>query len=230
MLIQLQRKINYFFRNAELLKCALTHKSFAHESSGTDNEKLEFFGDSIIGMLVNEYLYKRFQDYSEGKLSTVKATVVSKPTLARRAVELEMGKYILLGKGEETSNGRTKPSILANAFEALVAAIYLDSNLEECRNFVVNQLKGEIEEANNKGYGRDCKGMLQEYVQSEYGVIPSYRVVSAEGPEHKKCFKVIVTLKGAIQGKGKGASKKEAEKSAALDAWEHVCKQELRIK
>ncbi len=224
MLIQLQEKINYFFRSPELLKCALTHKSFAHESAATDNEKLEFLGDSIIGMLINEYLYKRFQDYSEGKLSSVKAAVVSKPTLARRAMELELGKYVLLGKGEEASNGRAKPSILANAFEALVAAIYLDSNLEECRKFVLNQLKAEIEEVNNKGYGRDCKGMLQEYVQSEYGVIPDYRVVSTEGPEHKKYFEVIVKLKGVIRGRGKGVSKKEAEKAAALDAWEQICK------
>lgn len=223
-LFNLQEKIHYSFNDLGFLEHALTHKSFVHESGGADNEKLEFLGDSIIGMLVNEYLYQRFPEYSEGELSTIKAVVVSKPILARRAGELELGEYLLLGKGEKASGGRMRPSILANAFEALVAAIYLDSNLEESRLFVRKQLKDEIETVNGKDQGRDYKCMLQEYAQSEYGLIPDYHVMSASGPAHKKSFSVTVTLRGIIWGNGKGASKKQAEKDAARTAWQYVCR------
>ncbi len=225
-LARLERKAGYSFTNPELLSHALTHKSFVHESGGTDNEKLEFFGDSIIAMIVNEYLYQQFPDYAEGKLSTIKAAVVSKPILARRAEELQLGKYLLLGKGEDAGGGRTRPSILANAFEALSAAIYLDSGLTECRQFLLDQLKAEIETVNGKRQGRDHKCMLQEYAQSEYGFIPNYHVVSTNGPEHKKSFEVTVSLRNTGWGKGKGTSKKEAEKSAARDAWEYICRQQ----
>ena len=221
-LIQLQGKINYLFKTPNLLDCALTHKSFVNEVGGTENEKMEFLGDAIIGMLISEYLYTRFPDYPEGKLSTIKAAVVSRPALAGRAIEIELGKYLLLGRGEETSGGRKRPSILADAFEAVVAAIYLDSNLEQCRSFVVRQLEGEVGKISRNGFGRDYKGMLQEYVQSEYGFIPDYHVISTKGPEHEKSFEVTVSLKGAVWGRGKGTSKKEAEKAAAHNAWEYV--------
>jgi ribonuclease-3 len=225
-LAHIEKKTGYSFTNPELLDRALTHKSFAHESGSADNEKLEFLGDSIIGMIVNEYLYHQFPGYSEGKLSTIKAAVVSKPILARRAAELQLGKYLLLGKGENAGGGRTRPSLLANAFEALAAAIYLDGNLPECRQFILDQLKAEIETVNGKRQGRDYKCLLQEYAQSEYGFVPSYHVVSANGPEHKKSFDVTVSLKNTVLGKGKGTSKKEAEKAAARDAWEYICKQQ----
>ena len=223
-IIELQKKMGFFFKDQNLLTRALTHSSFANETGGDENERLEFLGDSIIGMLTSEYLYARFPSYSEGKLSTIKAAVVSSPTLARRAIAMELGKYLLLGKGEETSGGRRRPSILANTFEAVVAAIYLDSNLEKCRSFVMKQLKGEIENVSRSDFGRDCKGMLQEYAQTEYGSIPDYHVVSTEGPEHEKFFEVTVSLKGTLWGRGKGKSKKEAEKSAAQTAWKHVCR------
>lgn len=225
-LARLEGKINYSFRNPQLLNHALTHKSFVHESGGTDNEKLEFFGDSIIAMIVNEYLYQQFPDYSEGKLSTIKAVVVSKPILAKRAAQLQVGEYLLLGKGENAGGGRTRPSLLANAFEALVAAIYLDSGLPECRQFLLNQLKSEIETVDGKRHGRDHKCLLQEYAQSEYGFIPDYHVVSTNGPEHKKSFEVTVSFENTVWGKGRGTSKKEAEKAAAQDAWEYICKQQ----
>lgn len=221
-LIHLQRKINYFFKNPSLLNRALTHKSFANEVGEPENEKLEFLGDAIIGMLVSEYLYTRFPRYSEGRMSTIKSAVVSRPTLARKAGDIELGSYLLLGKGEEGSDGRKRPSILANAFEAVVAAIYLDSSLEQCRPFVVKQLEGEIEKISSRGFGKDHKGMLQEYAQSEYGFIPDYHVISTEGPEHKKFFEVTVSLKRIVWGRGKGASKKEAEKAAAKNAWEYI--------
>ncbi len=221
-LIDFQRKIDYFFKDSNLLNCALTHKSFANEAGAAENEQLEFLGDAIIGMLVSEYLYTHFPDYPEGRLSTIKSAVVSRPTLARKAGETELGNYLLLGRGEETSGGRKRPSILADAFEAVVAAIYLDSNLDQCRSFVMKQLEGEIEELSRNGFGKDHKGMLQEYAQSEYGFIPDYHVISTEGPEHKKCFEVTVSLKNAVWGRGKGASKKEAEKAAAKNVWEYI--------
>ena len=221
-LIHLQRKINYFFKSPNLLNRALTHRSFVNEAGGTENEKLEFLGDAIIGMLISEYLYTRFPHYSEGRMSTIKSAVVSSPTLARRAAKIELGSYLFLGKGEETSGGRKRPSILANAFEAVVAAIYLDSNIEQCRSFVMKQLEGEIEKVSRHGFGKDHKGMLQEYAQSEYGFIPDYHVISTEGPEHKKFFEVTVSLKGVLWGSGRGASKKEAEKAAAQNAWEYI--------
>lgn len=223
-LTRLQDRINYFFKNSELLNCALTHRSFVNEANGVENEKLEFLGDAIIGMLVSEHLYTRFPEYDEGRLSSIKSAIVSKPTLAGKAAEIQLGEYLLLGKGEDGSGGRKRPSILADAFEAFVAAIYLDSNIEQCRTFVIEQLGEEIEKVISNGFGRDCKGMLQEYAQSEYGFIPDYQVVSTEGPEHRKCFEVTVSLKGVVCGRGTGRSKKAAEKSAAQDAWAYICR------
>ena len=222
LLTRLQKKIDYFFINLSILNKALTHKSFANESGGKDNEELEFLGDSIIGMLVSEYLYKHFPDYAEGKLSTIKAVVVSEPILAKRAMQLDMGKFLQFGKGEKAAGGETRPSILANCFEAFVAALYLDSNLEKCRKFVLEELKPEIEIVNSKKQGRDYKCLFQEYAQSKYGLIPDYHVVSAEGPEHKKSFEITVSLKDIVRGKGKGTNKKSAEKAAAKDAWKQI--------
>ena len=223
-LIQLQKETNYFFKSLPLLERALTHKSFVNEANGVENEKLEFLGDAVIGMVVAEYLYTHFPDYDEGKLSSIKSAVVSKPTLAEKAAKIQLGKYLMLGRGEEMSGGRKRPSILADAFEALVAAIYVDSNFKNCRAFVLEQLEGEIEKVISNSFGRDYKGMLQEYAQSEYGYIPDYRVISTVGPEHRKSFEVTVSLKGTVWGRGEGSSKKEAEKAAARNAWEYICR------
>jgi len=219
-LIELQDKIGYIMKNIELLSTALTHSSFANESKDKfrHSERLEFLGDSILSLIVSEYLYLNFPDVSEGNLTKLRASVVSERSLVNVASEIELGKYILLGKGEEGSGGRNRASILADAFESLIAAIYLDGGIEQAKTFVLKYVK-EIVDENLNGKGiRDYKTELQEVLQQSSDLDIIYRIVEEYGPDHDKAFVAKVFHGNEVIGSGFGKSKKEAEQQAACSA------------
>lgn len=215
-----QERLNYRFRELSFLNEALTHKSYVNEKDNNmpDNERLEFLGDSVIDLIVGDYSLKKFLNHSEGELSKIRAAVVNEINLAEVARSIGIGEFILLGKGEVQSGGNSKNSILANTFEAITAAIYLDSGLENTYSVIIDRFKEKIDEVGDSCYYRDFKSELQELTQGRLSCIPSYRIYSESGPDHEKIFEVNVTIGGVISGKGKGKSKKEAEQSAAKEA------------
>ena len=216
----LQEKIGYTFRDPQLLNKALTHKSHVNENSQSlkDNERFEFLGDSVLDLIVSGYMIKAFPDFAEGTLSKIRAAVVNESCLAGLAREIDLGKYLLLGKGEESSGGREKNSLLANAYEAVAGAVYHDSNLEEALNIFLPILEKEISKYANTARFRDYKSDLQEYTQTHFNCVPSYKVVNEKGPDHAKEFEVVVAIQEGIRGRGRGKSKKEAEQAAAKSA------------
>lgn len=214
----LQNKLHIKFKDKNLLNRALIHRSYVNEANTDkikDNERLEYLGDSVLGLIVNEYLFKRFEDYPEGDLAKIKSAVVSEATLAKVAREIHLGDYLLMGKGEELSGGRDRSSILANSFEALIGAVYLDQGLKESRKFILSLLKKDIERIDQMTYLRDPKTTLQEYVQKKYKERPVYEVVEERGPDHKKEFVVRLLIKGSEMSRGCGSSKRKAEMLAA---------------
>jgi len=221
-LIELQNEIGYTISSTDLLNIALTHSSYANENKGKfqHNERLEFLGDSILSLIVSEYFFLRFPDVSEGNLTKLRAGVVSERTLVNIAVSIDLGKYILLGKGEESTGGRKRASILADTLESLIAAIYLDGGLEQARIFVLKYFKDYIEQGlNGKGF-RDYKTELQEILQQKSDLEIEYRIVEESGPDHDKAFVAKVYYGGEAIGSGFGKSKKEAEQQAACYALE----------
>lgn len=219
-LMELQDEIGYRMICIELLNTALTHSSFANESKGKlqCNERLEFLGDSILSLIVSEYIFLNFPDVSEGNLTKLRASVVSERSLVNIASAIDLGKYILLGKGEEGTGGRKRASILADAFESLIAAIYLDGGIENAKAFVLKYIKEHIEWGlNGKGF-RDYKTELQEVLQQESDMEIEYRIVEEYGPDHDKAFVAKVYHGGEAIGSGFGKSKKEAEQQAACSA------------
>jgi ribonuclease-3 len=222
---ELQKKINVFFREPRLLETALTHPSYMVEHAEVEhhNQRLEFLGDAILGSVVAYYLYEHFPKFGEGHLTKTRAAVVCEPSLAAVARKLELGKYLRLGKGEENSGGRKRPSILADAFEALTAAVFLDQGWEATCDFLAGLLKEEIEK-NVHGVTRDYKTHLQELVQSRGNESPYYQILEESGPDHDKKFTSGVFLKDKLLGKGTGKSKKESEQNAARAALEYLRK------
>ncbi len=222
----LQRAMGYRFRDRGLIEHAMTHTSRANEdpSGGVvDNESLEFLGDAVLGFVVADILYREFPDFDEGQMSKTKATLVSTTTLARCADQLGLGEHLLLGRGEEKTGGRSKPALLADAYEALIAAIYLDGGIEPVRRFIARELAGLLHAVDRDRVGRgDHKSALQEYLQSRDRSLPDYRLVAATGPDHRKQFEVEVVVDGEVAGRAVGASKKEAEQEAARIAIEHL--------
>ena len=219
-LMEIQDKIGYTMTCVELLSTALTHSSYANESKGKfqNSERLEFLGDSILSLIVSEYLFLEFPDISEGNLTKLRASVVSERSLVNIASALDLGKYILLGKGEEGTGGRKRASILADAFESLIAAIYLDGGIEHTKAFVLKYIKQHVEWGlNGKGF-RDYKTELQEILQQESEKEIEYRIVEEYGPDHDKAFVAKVFCGGEAIGSGFGKSKKEAEQQAACSA------------
>ncbi len=224
---ELEAALGHRFRQPEWLERALTHSSRLAELSvgkpRQDNEKLEFLGDAVLGMLVSEYLLRSFADWSEGQLSKSRARLVNASSLCAAARRLRIGDYLRLGRGEEKTGGREKPAVLADAYEAVVAAIYLDAGLEAARGFVQRSLlEGAIGE---KGHGLsqpDHKSGLQELLQGRRLPRARYRVVSESGPDHHKTFLVEVCVAGRVVASGAGASKKEAEQAAARLALEQL--------
>jgi ribonuclease-3 len=214
---KLQKIIRVKFKNKSLLLKALTHRSFVNESGRSiiDNERLEYLGDSVLGLVVNEYLFKHFEDYREGKLAKIKSAVVSEASLSKIAKRLRLGNYVFMGKGEEQSGGRERMSILANTLEAIIGAIYLDAGLKSSRKFILSLIKEDIESVNNLTYLRDPKTTLQEYVQKKYKERPLYRVIEERGPDHRKEFTVQLIINGQEIATGDGPSKRIAETNAA---------------
>lgn len=227
----LQIRIKVKFNNKSLLARALTHRSYINESGvdHNDNERLEYLGDSVLALVINEYLFKRYEKYVEGDLAKIKSAVVSEATLAKVADEINLGSYILMGKGEELSGGRERPSILANTFEALIGAAYLDVGLRECKKFILTLLKKDIERIDSLTYLRDPKTTLQEYVQKKYKDRPVYEVIQESGPDHQKEFTVRVVINGKEVATGVGNSKRRAEMEAAKYIMERIQVGEMSI-
>ena len=221
-LSSLQDKLGYRFNDVALLNKALTHKSYTHENREKfrHNERFEFLGDSVLDLVVSDFMLRQYSEYNEGVLSKIRAAVVNETSLAGFAREIDLGRFLLLGKGEENTGGRNKSSLLANAFEALAGAIYFDGQLEPVRLVLLPFLKKEIEKNEGKALYLDFKSDLQEYTQNKMNCVPVYKVVGETGPDHEKLFEVAVMVKNKLQGKGEGKSKKEAEQSAAMKALE----------
>jgi ribonuclease-3 len=218
-LADIQQRIAYQFSNTELLERALTHKSYANENRVPyHNERMEFLGDAVLNLVVSEYLMKTCPDSTEGDLSRLRAAVVSEPTLAAIAREIGLGRYILLGRGEEQTGGRDKGSLLANCLEALIASIYLDTGKESADAFVIRFFENIIQKTCTSRGTLDHKTKLQELCQERLRQLPEYKVVSESGPDHQKQFEVEVWIKGQVSGRGIGRNKKEAEQRAAKEA------------
>lgn len=222
----LQRAIDYRFRDRGLLEHAMTHTSRANEdvSGGvTDNESLEFLGDAVLGFIIADLLFREFPGSSEGQKSKMKASLVSTTTLARQAERLSLGEHLLLGRGEEKTGGRQKQALLADTYEALIAAIYLDGGVEHTRAFIAREFAPLIADVRGGGaVDHDYKSALQEYLQSHEQPLPEYRLAATTGPDHRKLFHVEVVVRGATIAQGAGPSKKEAEQDAARVALEKL--------
>ena len=221
----LEQRLEYRFRDRGLLEHALTHRSHAHEdvSGGVaDNESLEFLGDAVLGLIVADLLFREFPHFREGQKSKVKGTLVSTASLAAVAERLGLGAALLLGRGEEKTGGRQKQALLADACEAVIAAVYLDGGLDEARRFVLRELADEIERVRTPEFLRDYKSALQEQLQAAGRVRPDYVVVETVGPDHDKVFAVEVRAGDELLGSGRGRSKKDAEQEAAREALEKL--------
>lgn len=217
-----ERRLGYDFTDHDLLRLALTHRSFANEQDLPDqNERLEFLGDSVLGLVTGEELYRRYPEMPEGELSRRKSYLVSEVSLAEMADELELGRMLRLGVGEDRSGGRTKPSLLADALEAVFGAVFLDGGLTAARS-VLRPLLGERMESRRDWDHRDYKTRLQEFLQADGGALPRYVKVDEEGPDHAKTFTVDCRVNGQTAGTGSGPSKKAAEQSAAEAALEEL--------
>ncbi len=222
----LEKKIGYSFKNKETLEQALTHSSYAYEhcsNYGADNEVMEFLGDSVLGLIVADFLWTNYPQLSEGELSKLKSAAASTSSLSYFAQKIKLDRMILLGKGEEKSGGRKKKTILAGAFEALVAAIYVDGGLNEAKKFVIKHLKSLFKKIDvHKFFINNYKSALQEYFQKENLAAPVYKTITTEGPDHKKIFHVEVFSEKGPLAKAKGTSKKAAEKKAAQKALKNL--------
>ena len=223
----LEEKIGYQFKNKELIERALIHSSYSNETGARNhhllcNERLEFLGDSVLSIITSNYLYKHFTDCPEGELTRMRAEVVCERALSGYADVIGLGRYLLLGVGEEKNNGRQRKSILADAFEALLAAIYLDAGergMEETERFLMPFIVKEIESVRRKGsFNGDPKTLLQQFVQQAEGDFLEYAVVGESGPDHMKTFRVEARLNSNVIGRGEGRSKREAEQNAAREA------------
>jgi ribonuclease-3 len=221
----LQARIGYRFRDRGMLEHALTHKSRAAEdvSGGVaDNESLEFLGDAVLGLVVADALFRQYPAYTEGQKSKVKAAVVSTQSLARHAEHIRLGEHLILGRGEEKTGGRFKQALLADAYEALIAAIYLDGGLDAAAAFLRRELGDAINEGSEQTFARDYKSALQERLQALGRGLPEYRIAGETGPDHRKVFSIEVVVRGEVLGAATGKAKKEAEQEAARLALEQL--------
>ena len=218
----LEEKLGYRFNQRALLENALTHSSYANENKARgcqSNERLEFLGDSVLGMVTADYLFRTHPDLPEGDLTRTRAALVCEGSLVEVAQQLDLGAYLKLGKGEDAGGGRERPSIVADAVEAVLAAVYLDGGIGSARRLIQHFILDREEE---KSASRDYKTALQELIQRQSGQVLAYRLTGAQGPDHAKVFSVEVDLNGATVGRGQGRSKKEAEQMAAKAAIEKL--------
>ena len=208
------------FSNKNLLRQAFTHRSYTNESTYPiqDNERLEFLGDSVLGLITNEYLYKTYPQYPEGKLSSIKSKVVSEISLAQVSREIGLPNLLFLGKGENATKGREKQAIQADVFESLVGAMYLDQGYRKTKKFVLKLLLKQIKKVEKANLSEDYKTILQEYCQKKYKLLPRYQLSHEKGPEHDKEFFVKVYVNEKILGEGSGSNKRKAEHDSAKKA------------
>lgn len=222
---QLEDRIGIHFKNKGLLDLALVHSSYINENPAiapTSNERLEFLGDAVLGLIVAEKLYQDLPESEEGELTRLRSALVCRETLAQLASQVSLGDYLYLGVGEEAGGGRRKPANLAGAFEALIAAIYLDQGLETTRSFILNLYGDKLYKQAHRGAVMDYKSRLQEYLQAEQQTTPSYHMIEAVGPDHARQFTVEVKAGNRVLGRGTGKSKKAAEMEAARIALENI--------
>lgn len=214
----IEEVLDYKFKDEQVLKNALTHSSYVNERSKLqNNERLEFLGDAVLELIVSFYLYKNHAHSSEGDLTKLRAKIVCTESLAMVSDTLNLGKFVYMGKGEENTGGRTRKSILANSFEALIGAIYIDGGIQEAEKFILTKLKNNIVDAIKGRLIFDYKTKIQEYIQQDATNEIEYVVDSEEGPEHDKVFYINLYMNGKVIGTGTGASKKEAEQQAAYN-------------
>lgn len=224
---EFENEINYIFKNKDLINLAFTHSSYANETNKSKlncNERLEFLGDAALDLVVSKYIYENFPEMPEGELTKLRAGVVCEGSLAKKARYINLGNFLLLGHGEETTGGRNRDSVLADAFEAVVGAIYLDGGMEELEKYILRLMENEIEEMRDMFKTIDCKTRLQEVIQKYSKNSLAYKIISEAGPDHDKVFEAQVCHENRILGNGKGKSKKEAEQAAAADALENLPK------
>ncbi len=218
-----QKELDLKFNDNNLLRQALTHRSYIYEKGLPEvqsNERLEFLGDAILGFIITDIIYSRFSEQSEGELSKLRARLVNTSMLSEVAKDIRLGNWIILGLGEEQSGGREKTSILGNAFEALIGAIFLDQGLSRAQEYTRKVFKERVEIESGKEASRDFKTRLQELTAKKFGLGPIYSILHTEGPDHKKVFHADVAIGKNVYGEGKGTSKKEAEQEAAKAALE----------
>ena len=222
---ELEKKLNYTFKNSELLKNALTHSSYANENRAegiSSNERLEFLGDSVLGFVTAKHLYSMQPTLSEGKMTRLRAELVCEQSLHGVALDLDLGRYLRMGHGEEKNGGRTRPSILADAVEAVIAAMFLDGGIAAPESFIERMiLSPESIEAH---HAADYKTELQELIQQKNGQVLTYAPTGESGPDHAKVFSASVSLHGEVIGEGSGRTKKEAEQAAACQALKKLIK------
>jgi len=222
---ELESSLFHPFHDISLLDQALVHRSYVNENpsfSLGDNERLEFLGDAVLELCITDLLMKSFPDYTEGQLSKLRASVVNEKPLAELSVNFRIGNFILMGKGEESSGGRSKASILANTFEAIIAAVYLDGGFDRAYEMVCRVFTPLVEEGAGKSACRDYKTTLQEFSQSRFKEIPRYALIGEYGPDHDKIFESRLSIPEIIETTGKGKSKKEAEQNAAGKALDEL--------
>lgn len=226
-LARIQGELGYEFGDVGLLSLALTHRSFTNEQPGLkeDNQRLEFLGDAVLGLAIAETLMERCPDVPEGRLTPLRAGLVSEAALAKLASRIELGEALRLGKGEEKTLGRSRPSTLADAVEAVIGAVYLDGGYQEARRVILAWFGEDVDSAVEGKVPGDPKTVLQEALQA-MGLAPQYRVVAEEGPDHAKVFEVEIAAGDRVVSRGRGSSKKEAEKEAARRAMEEVSRWE----
>jgi ribonuclease-3 len=216
ILEECQKTIGYTFRQLDLLRAALTHASGA-DTRLASNERLEFLGDAILGLITCEQLFSRFPDYEEGDLTKIKSVVVSRRTCARISRKLNLGDFLFLGKGMHVHTA-VPANLLADVFESLVAGIYLDGGLDEARRFVLRHIGPEIEEVADGAHAGNFKSLLQQVAQREFGATPQYQLLDEKGPDHSKCFKIAAAIGKSRYAPAWGRNKKEAEQKAAMNA------------
>lgn len=221
---ELQIAIGYAFNDAALLNTALTHSSYvANRTEKLEHyERLEFLGDSILSLIISQYIYKHCTEMAEGQLTRIRASIVCESSLYEAAEKINLGKYLLISKGEELTGGRSRASILADAFEALIAAIYLDGGINKAKSFVLGALKDIIKRGIQSKIITDYKSFFQEYIQKSSQAKISYKLLSEEGPAHNRIFEMALMLDDETIGTGSGNSKKEAQQAAAKNAMEKL--------
>jgi len=219
---EFEKKIGYEFKNKNFLKTALTHTSYAYENNVESNEKLEFLGDSILEFISSKYLFEKFKNLKEGEMTKVRATVVCEESLYKVAIKHNFSDFLNLGKSESVNHANLSKAILADSVEAIIAAIYLDSNLKNAEKFIINNLEDAIKVASKNVGNKDYKTVLQEKLQTNGNVNIKYSIVNETGPDHNKVFESIVECNGKILGKGIGKNKKASEMMAAKSALESL--------